>query len=161
QSVLVEDFLAPRLRGWRHASEVFFALGPIGIGFLPWTPFLPWAAWRGWWRAGGGAARRALPVLVFCVLDYLLRITPLPHRRARYLRPTSPALALMVGWLWDRWTARGELRALRWHAGVWSLFAALIALAVLLPLRARPELAVLIPPTLATKLVLVGLLVAA
>jgi len=161
QSVLVEDFLAPRLRGWGQPSEVLWALGPIGVGFMPWTPFLPSAVRHGWWKAEGDDTRRAFRFLVFWVLAYVMVITLMPHKRDRYLLPTYPALALMVGWLWDRWMSRPTSAALRLHGGVWAALAVLGAVAIVLPLRPRPELAVLVPPTLATKLVLVGLLVAA
>jgi 4-amino-4-deoxy-L-arabinose transferase-like glycosyltransferase len=161
QSVLIEDFLAPRLRGWRHASEVFWAVGPIGLGFMPWTPFLPSAVRHGWWRPESDDTRRAFRFLAFWVLAYVVVITLMPHKRDRYLVPTYPALALMVGWLWDRWMTRPVASALRLHGGVWAAAAALGAVAVVLPLRPRLELAVLVPPTLAAKLLLVGLLAAA
>ncbi len=160
QSVLVEDFLAPRLRGWGQPSEVLWALGPIGVGFMPWTPFLPSAVRHGWWKTEGDDTRRAFRFLVFWVLAYVIVITLMPHKRDRYLLPTYPALALMVGWLWDRWMTRPRPSTLRLHGAIWAALAALIAAAVMLPLRPRPELAVLVPPTLATKLLLVGLLVA-
>jgi 4-amino-4-deoxy-L-arabinose transferase-like glycosyltransferase len=161
QSVLVEDFLAPRLRGWRHASELFFAVGPIVVGLMPWTPFVPWAVRRGWWRAESDDTRRAFRFLVFWVLAYAVVITAVPHKRDRYLLPTFPALALMVGWLWDRWIARPSPRALRVHGWVWAGLATVMAVGVLLPLRVRPELAVLVPPTPGGRLLLSGLLVTA
>jgi len=161
QSVLVDDFLAPRLRGWRHASEVFWALGPIGVGFLPWTPFLPSAVRHGWWSPETDGTRRAFRLLVFWVLAYVIVITITPHKRDRYLLPTYPALALMVGWLWDRWMTRPLASPLRLHGAAWAAVAAALATAVLLPLRPRPELAALIPPTLGTKLLLAGLLLGA
>lgn len=161
QSVLVEDFLAPRLRGWGQPSEALWALGPIGVGFMPWAPFLPSAVRHGWWKPEGDDTRRAFRFLVFWVLAYVIVITLMPHKRDRYLLPTYPALALMVGWLWDRWMTRPVPGTLRLHGVVWAALAALIAVAIVLPLRPRPELAVLVPPTPATKLVLVGLLVVA
>src|SRR5204863_2005574 len=88
-------------------------------------------------------------------------ITLIPHKRDRYLLPTYPALALMVGWLWDRWMRQPRARGLRLHGVVWCALAVTLALAVVLPLRVRPELAVLVPPTPATKLLLVGLLAVA
>ena len=161
QSVLVEDFLAPRLRGWGQPSEALWALGPIGVGFMPWTPFLPSAVRHGWWKAEGDDTRRAFRFLVFWVLAYVIVITLMPHKRDRYLLPTYPALALMVGCLWDRWMSRPTSGALRLHGAVWAALAALIAGATVLPFHPRPELAALVPPTLGTKLVLVVLLVAA
>lgn len=160
QSVLVEDFLAPRLRGSRQISELFFAAGPIVVGFLPWTPFLPAAVRHGWWRPEHDQIRRAFRFLVFWVLVYIVAITLVPHQRDRYLLPTYPALALMVGWLWDRWATHPAPRGLRLHAWLWAGLVALIALAVLVSPRTRPEQAVFVPPGLAQKLVLVGLFVA-
>lgn len=161
QSVLLEDFLLPRLRRTRQLSELFFVVGPIVVGFLPWTPFLPAAVRGGWWKAEDGGVRRAFRFLVFWVLAYAIVITLVPHKRDRYLLPIFPALALMVGWLWDRWASNPGLGSLRRHAWVWCGAAMLISLAVLLPLRTRPEQSVFVPPTLAGKAVLVGLLAAA
>jgi 4-amino-4-deoxy-L-arabinose transferase-like glycosyltransferase len=159
--VLLEDYLGPRLRPWDRFSELFFVFGPIGVGFLPWTPFLPAAVRNGWWRAEDAEVRRKFRFLAFWVLAYAVVITLMPHKRDRYLLPVHPALALMVGWLWDRWAARPVAGALRVHGWVWGGLVAAMAVAVLLPLRVRPELAVLIPPTLLQKLLLVGLLLAA
>ena len=161
ESVVVQDFLGPRLQGWRNASEAFFALGPICVGFMPWTPFVPSAVRHGWWRPESDETRRAFRFLVFWVLAYVVVITLLPHKRDRYLLATYPALAVMVAWLWDRWIARPMPRALRLHGLIWAGLVALMAAAVFAPLRPRPELAVLLPGTLGGKLVLAGLLVAA
>jgi 4-amino-4-deoxy-L-arabinose transferase-like glycosyltransferase len=160
QSVLIGDFLAPRLRAWDRFSELFFALGPIGIGFLPWTPFLPAAVRDGWGRAERDDVRRAFRFLGYWVLAYVIVITLLPHKRDRYLLPTFPPLALMVGWLWSRWALPPSPRALRVHGFVWGAVAAVLAVVVVLPLRARPEVMALLPSTLVGKLVLVGLLLA-
>ena len=157
QSVLIEDFLLPRARGWGRFSDLVFAIGPITVGMLPWTPFLPAAAWRGWWTERD-EVRRAFRFLVVWVLAYVVVVTVLPHKRDRYLLSAYPALALMIGWLWDRWAARPSPGAVRGHAWVWAGVSAAMAVAVLAPLRPRPELAVLVPPTLAEKLPLVALL---
>jgi 4-amino-4-deoxy-L-arabinose transferase-like glycosyltransferase len=161
RSVLVEDFLGPRLRLWDRPSEVFFALGPIGVGFLPWTPFLPAAVRNGWGRAEHADVGRAFRFLGYWALAYIIVITLMPHKRDRYLLPVHPALALMVGWLWDRWATRAAPGALRDHAWVWGSLVAAMGIAVLLPLHPRPELAVLIPPALGQRLLLSGLLLAA
>jgi 4-amino-4-deoxy-L-arabinose transferase-like glycosyltransferase len=158
QSVLVEDFLAPRLGRSRQVSELFFAVGPIVVGLLPWTPFLPSAVRNGWWRAERDEVRRSFRFLLLWVLVYVVAITLVPHKRDRYLLATFPAFALMVGWLWDRWASRPSARALRLHAWSWAALAGAMAVALLAPLRLRPEQAVFVPPTLAQKLVLVALL---
>lgn len=158
QTVLVADFAGPRLRAWDRWTDVFFALGPIGVGLLPWTPFLPAAVRNGWWRAEDAETRRAFRFLVFWVMAYVVVITLLPHKRERYLLATFPVLALMVGWLWDRWTARAFPEALRRHAWIWGALAAAMAVLVLFPPRLRAEQIALLPPTVAGKLVVVGLL---
>jgi len=157
QTVLVADFAGPRLRAWDRWTDVFFALGPIGVGLMPWTPFLP-AAVRNGWRAEDAGTRRAFRFLAFWVMAYVVVITLLPHKRERYLLATFPVLALMVGWLWDRWAARAVPETLRLHAWIWGALAAAMAVLVLFPPRLRTEQIALLPPTLAGRLVVVGLL---
>src|SRR5262249_40940254 len=96
----------------------------------------------------------------FWALAYVVVMTLLPHHRVRHLLPTFPALAVMVGWLWDRWAARAQPTPLRLHGWLWAALSVAVAGALLLPFRPPPELAVLMPPTLAQKLALAGLLLA-
>ena len=161
QSVLVGDYLGPRRGGWARPSELFFALGPVGIGFLPWTLFLPAAVREGWWRAKSTDIGRRFRFLAFWVLAYVIVITLMPHKRDRYLLPVLPALALMVGWLWDRWITHTPPRSLRIYGWVCGGLAIALAAAGLLPLPVSPELAALIPLVLWQKLLLVGLLLGA
>lgn len=161
QTVLIQDFLLPRVPGWRHFLDLTFAVEPITVGFLPWTPLLPVAVRDGWWRADiDDGLRRKFRFLVFWALAYVVVMTLLPHHRVRHLLPTFPALAVMVGWLWDRWAASARPTSLQLYGWVWAALAAAMGGAILLPLRPPPELAVLVPPTLAPKLALVGLLLA-
>jgi 4-amino-4-deoxy-L-arabinose transferase-like glycosyltransferase len=160
QSVVIADYVGPRLRAWDSGAELFFALGPIGVGFLPWTPFLPSAVRHGWWRTQDAGVRRAFRFLVLWVIAYVVVVTLLPHKRDRYLLATYPILAIMVGWLWDRWAARALPEALRLHAWIWGAIAAGLATLVLFPPRVRTELMALLPPTISGKLLLVGLLLA-
>ena len=75
------------------------------------------------------------------------------HKRERYLLPVYPAGALMVGWLWQRWIAAPERRALRIHAWLWGALATAAGIALLLPLRLRTEEAILLPSSPTLKLV--------
>ena len=159
-SVLIGDYLGPRLKLWNRFSELFFIVGPIGIGFLPWTLFLPAAVRGGWWSAEDEDVRRRFRFLLIWVLVYAIVITVMPHKRERYLLPTYPVLAVMIGWLWSQWATRPAAGALRAHAWAWGALAAVMAIVVLLPLRVRLEQAVLIPATVGGKLWLVGLLLA-
>jgi 4-amino-4-deoxy-L-arabinose transferase-like glycosyltransferase len=160
ESVVLADYVGPRLRPWASPAELFFAAGPIGIGFLPWTPFLPSALRNGWWRTRDAGVRRGFRFLLLWVIAYVVVITLLPHKRDRYLLATYPMLAIMVGWLWDRWAARALPEALRLHAWIWGATAATMAALVLVPFRARTEVMALLPPALSGKLLLVGLLLA-
>jgi 4-amino-4-deoxy-L-arabinose transferase-like glycosyltransferase len=160
QTVLVGDFLLPRVPGWRHVLDLTFAVEPITVGFLPWTPLLPVAVRDGWWRADvDDGERRKFRFLVFWALAYVVVMTLLPHHRVRHLLPTFPALAVMVGWLWDRWAA-ARPASLQLYGWIWAALAAAMAVTILLPLPPWPEVAVLLPPMLSQKLALVGLLLA-
>jgi len=160
QSVLLGDYLAPRLQPWDRFSELFFVVGPIGVGFLPWTLFLPSAVRHGWWSAEDEDVRRRFRFLLIWVVVYAVVITILPHKRERYLLPTYPVLAIMIGWLWDQWARRPAPSSLRKHGWAWAVLAIAMSLVVLLPPPVRLEQAVLIPATFGGKLVLVGLLLA-
>jgi 4-amino-4-deoxy-L-arabinose transferase-like glycosyltransferase len=161
ESVVLADYVGPRLRAWDRAGELFFAAGPIGVGFLPWVPFLPSALRNGWWRAEDAGLRRRFPFLLVWVIAYVVVITLLPHKRDRYLLATYPMLAIMVGWLWDRWAERVVAGGLRLNAWIWGVIAAAIGVTVLVPVRARLEIMALLPSTLLGKLVVVGLFLAA
>ena len=160
QNVLVGDYLGPRRAGWARRSEVFFTIGPIVLGSLPWTIFIPAAVRGGWWRGESNVGRK-FRFLVFWVLAYVIVITLMPQKRDRYLLPIFPALALMIGWLWDRWAAQGPSRTLRVHGWIWAALALALAAAVLLPLPMRPDLAILVPPVLWLKLLLGAALIGA
>jgi 4-amino-4-deoxy-L-arabinose transferase-like glycosyltransferase len=161
QTVLVEDFLLPRVSGWRHVPDLTFAVEPIIVGFLPWTLLLPVAVRDGWWRADREeGARRKFRFLLLWALAYVVVMTLLPHHRVRHLLPIFPALAVMVGWRWDRWAARARPASLPRYGWAWAALAAAMAGAIFLPFRPPPELAVLLPPVLAQKLAVAGLLLA-
>ena len=159
RTVLVEDFLSPNTPTWRHVRDVTFAIGPITIGSLPWTPLLPVAVWNGWWRAGTDRGlRRKFRFLLFWVLGYVVVMTALPQHRVRYLLPIFPALAVILGWQWDRWATRAQPVLLRGHGWAWAMLVAAMAGALLLPLRLGPELAVFIPVIPAQRFAIAGLL---
>ena len=98
------------------------------------------------------------PLLAVWVLAYVIVITLLPHKRDRYLLPVLPALALMVGWLWDAWAARVTPRTLSIYGWICGGLALALAIAILPPFPVSPPLATLIPLTPAQRLLLQGLL---
>jgi 4-amino-4-deoxy-L-arabinose transferase-like glycosyltransferase len=159
ESVVLADYVGPRLRAWDRAGELFFAAGPIGVGFLPWVTFLPAALRRGWWRTEDVELRRRFRFLLVWVIAYVVVITLLPHKRDRYLLATYPMLAVMVGWLWDRWAARPD--GLRLNALMWAALASAIAALVLLAVPARIEIVALVPSATIGRLTVAALFLCA
>jgi 4-amino-4-deoxy-L-arabinose transferase-like glycosyltransferase len=146
QRVVVEDY-ALHLARWDRGSELFFALGPLGVAALPWSLFVPMAALSGL-RSPDEPTRRTFRFLAAWALAYVVVMTLMTHKRDRYLLPAYPALALMVGWLWSRWGPADLATALRRHGGIFVAFAAVAATIVLLPSRQWGDFAVWIPDTL-------------
>src|SRR5438445_8642569 len=106
----------------------FFYLAPLVLGGLPWTLVLPWALARGW-RSGDLARRHAVVWAAVVLVFFSLA----PLKRAAYLLPLRPALALMIGW-WLAETAEEERPAGGWVAVARGL--AVVSVAGLLALGA-------------------------
>jgi 4-amino-4-deoxy-L-arabinose transferase-like glycosyltransferase len=151
QTVLRDDYLGPHVAMWEGVRELFFAAGPLGVKFLPWSLFLPAALYFGC-RDADAATRRAFRFLICWAFAYVVVITLMTHKRERYLLPVYPAVALMVGWLWQRWISSADRRALRVHSWLWGALATAAGIALLLPLRLRTEEAILLPPSPTLKL---------
>src|SRR5437660_4011967 len=75
-----------------YRSPLYY-LGPLVVGGLPWTLVLPWALARGW-RSGELPRRHAVAWAAVVFLFFSLA----PLKRAAYLLPLRPALALVIGW---------------------------------------------------------------
>ncbi len=158
-AVLLKDYLGWYFGRWKSLWELFFVLGPLFVAFLPWSLFLPVAFREGYLRAEAGA-RRKFTFLLFWVLAYLIVITLMAEKRTRYLLPMYPALALMVGWFFDRWAA-GLIRVgARLYAWIWAALGAAATLALALPLNLDAGVMVVVPSRVDQTLLLVGLLVA-
>ena len=106
----------------------FFYLAPLVLGGLPWTLVLPWALARGW-RSGDLARRHAVVWAAVVLVFFSLA----PLKRAAYLLPLRPALALVIGW-WIAEAAEEERPAGAWVAVGRGL--AVVAAAGLLALAA-------------------------
>ncbi len=108
--------------------SAFFYLAPLVLGGLPWTLVLPWALARGW-RSGDLARRHAVAWTAVVLVFFSLA----PLKRAAYLLPLRPALALVIGW-WLAEAAEEERPAGGWVAVARGL--AVVAAAGLLALAA-------------------------
>src|SRR2546430_582715 len=75
-----------------YRSPLFY-LAPLVLAGLPWTLVLPWALARGW-RSGELARRHAVAWAAVVLVFFSLA----PLKRAAYLLPLRPALALVIGW---------------------------------------------------------------
>src|SRR5881296_1420801 len=106
----------------------FFYLAPLVLAGLPWTLVLPWALARGW-RSGELARRHAVAWAAVVLVFFSLA----PLKRAAYLLPLRPALALVIGW-WIAEAAEEERPAGAWVAVGRGL--AVVAAAGLLALAA-------------------------
>ncbi len=160
-AVLLKDYLWWYFGRWKSLWDPFFVLSPLFVAFLPWSLFLPVAFREGYLRAEEAGARRKFRFLFFWVLTYLIVITLMAEKRTRYLLPMYPALALMVGWLFDRWAA-GRIRVgARLYGWIGGALGAVAAVAVVLPLKLDASTMVYFPSTWDQKLLLAGLLATA
>src|SRR5205814_2047027 len=110
-----------------YRSPLFY-LAPLVLAGLPWTLVLPWALARGW-RSGDLARRHAVVWAAVVLVFFSLA----PLKRAAYLLPLRPALALVIGW-WLAEAAEEERPAGGWVAVGRGL--AVVAAAGLLALAA-------------------------
>src|SRR5438046_5657699 len=110
-----------------YRSPLFY-LAPLVLAGLPWTLVLPWALARGW-RSGDLARRHAVVWAAVVLVFFSLA----PLKRAAYLLPLRPALALVVGW-WLAEAAEEERPAGGWVAVARAL--AVVAATGLLALAA-------------------------
>src|SRR2546429_1078373 len=92
-----------------YRSPLFY-LAPLVLAGLPWTLVLPWALARGW-RSGDLARRHAVVWAAVVLVFFSLA----PLKRAAYLLPLRPALALVIGW-WLAEAAEEERPAGGWGA---------------------------------------------
>src|SRR5207237_7090482 len=74
-----------------YRSPLYY-VGPLVLGGLPWTLVVPWAAARAW---RGELPRRY--ALVWAATVWIF-FSLAPLKRAAYLLPLRPALALVIGW---------------------------------------------------------------
>ncbi|MBE9065639.1 glycosyltransferase family 39 protein [Leptolyngbya cf. ectocarpi LEGE 11479] len=113
-----------------HAAPWYFYFAVVAVGFLPWSPGLPFAMARlrpwsiGYWRRQPREKQLGLFALIwflaiFCF--FTAAVTKLPS----YVLPLMPAAAIMVGLMWTGPRQRGT-----WISAVLSIvFFVLLAVA--------------------------------
>ena len=114
---LVHQHLVRYADSWVHRGPWYYYFGELTTGAFPWSLFVPGAVFLGW-RARrepstgfvAGASPVVLP-LAWLVSGFAF-FSLSSSKRGAYLLPLYPALALLVGWLWDR--ALAAERPTRW-----------------------------------------------
>lgn len=107
-----------------HAAPWYFYFLVVAIGFLPWSPFLPWAIARlqshrrQFWQTQPRSAHLGLFALAwFAVIFsfFTIAVTKLPS----YVLPLMPAAAMLVGLGWsDRLCPSPQRASTGWGFGV-------------------------------------------
>jgi len=120
--------------GMHHPRPFYYYLYSLPLEFLPWTPFLAGAVAMTF-PAPGRRDRRPLLFLYSWVLGVFALFTLSAEKRPSYLLPLFPALALLVGLLWEAYLVRWSVKSVRKWIEVPLLVYAVICLcaAVLLP----------------------------
>lgn len=126
----IQRFLTPRI----HAGQpVYFYVGVVLAGLLPWTFLLPWA-----WRVAAAGDPAAANDRRFLLIWFGVIFVFFSLSRAKlwpYLLPGLPPLALLVGLALAKTAGAdlGQSRVWRFSLGAWLGFALLLlaALAVL------------------------------
>ncbi len=99
-----------------HPAPFHFYFPVLLGGLLPWTAFLPAALYRASKRLRGEERNAILYLLLWAGVMFLF-FSSATSKLASYLLPLMPALALLIGLLWDEALAvpRGPVsRALMW-----------------------------------------------
>ncbi|NEQ44289.1 MAG: glycosyltransferase family 39 protein [Leptolyngbya sp. SIOISBB] len=110
-----------------HAAPWYFYFLVVAIGFLPWSPFLPWAIARlhfyrlRWWRTQPRSAHFGLFALAWFVIIFsffTIAVTKLPS----YVLPLMPAAAILVGLGWSDRLCPSRKNPSRSGLGFWASY---------------------------------------
>ncbi|MBI5039112.1 MAG: phosphatase PAP2 family protein [Nitrospirae bacterium] len=112
-----------------HGAPIYYFIPVILLAFFPWSAFLPYSLIKSFRvvRSKGNLTHKDQAVL-FASLWFLtvfvffsISKTKLPG----YILPLSPAIAILVGWLWDEYSSSAVSDRNRWMGFSISLFAIL------------------------------------
>ncbi len=112
-----------------HAEPIWFYAGSLFSGvFMPWTLFLAAALFILWKRRRGKSLGELRPILLWAFIP-LLALHLAVGKRAQYLLPLLPPIALLVGWYTDRKFLTRGIRP--WIGQTVAVLAMLVAVAAL------------------------------
>lgn len=142
-STLYRQVYARLFLGTSHAQPIWYYLENMPIDWLPWTVFAPWIVVYAWRQRRSGPAMRFIlswivPALIFFTLS--------TGKRALYILPTYPAIAILVA---CAMIALVETGRRRWIVPSTIAWCFLLSAVALLPLAAFvPSIAELWRPSL-------------
>ncbi len=110
--------------GTSHAHPFWYYLENIPIDWLPWTVFAPWVVLHAWRQRHSGSAMRFIlswivPALIFFTLS--------SGKRALYILPTYPAIAILIACAIIALVESGRRRWIIPSAVAWCLLLAVVA----------------------------------
>lgn len=104
--------------GVTHANPPWYYLEHLPLDLLPWTLFLPWCAVWAWKRRKqSDEVRFLLSWIVPAFLFFCIAI----EKRAIYLLPIYPALAILLSCSVLELMGSAEVRWQRWMGGFWGV----------------------------------------
>lgn len=95
-----------------HGAPIYYFIPVILLTFFPWSAFLPYGLIRSFrlGRSKDHYTRKELAIL-FASLWFLTVLVFFSISKTKlpgYILPLSPAIAILVGWLWDEMLMRGR-----------------------------------------------------
>lgn len=103
--------------GVTHANPPWYYLEHLPLDLLPWTLFVPWCAVWAWKRRKQSEEVRFL--LSWIVPSFVFFCIAI-EKRAIYLLPIYPALAVLLSCSMLDWVGSAEVRWQRWMGGLWG-----------------------------------------
>lgn len=119
-----------------HGAPIYYFIPVILLAFFPWSAFLPYGLIRSF-RIGKSKdhyTHKALAILFasFWFLTVLVFFSISKTKLPGYILPLSPAIAILVGWIWDEMLMRGKGGFDRFSISLFAILGLLISASLFL-----------------------------
>jgi len=119
-----------------HGAPVYYFIPVILLTFFPWSAFLPYGLLRSFrlGRSKDHYTHKDLAILfaslwfVTVLVFFSISKTKLPG----YILPLAPAIAILVGWIWDEMLIRGKGGFDRFSVSLFAILGLLISISLFL-----------------------------
>ncbi|MBI5406962.1 MAG: phosphatase PAP2 family protein [Nitrospirae bacterium] len=119
-----------------HGAPVYYFIPVILLAFFPWSAFLPYGLIRSFriGRSKDHYTHKDLAILFasFWFLTVLVFFSISKTKLPGYILPLAPAIAILVGWIWDETLMRGKGGFDRFSVSLFALLGLLISIGVFL-----------------------------